>query len=173
VKAFESGQMLQKEGKLLAASEALVGCFEATCPPFLSKECSNVYAEVQVILPSITLRATDGQGRLLREVRVLLDGRLIAQRLGGRTIPLDPGVHQLRFENAHRPPVTTEVLIAEGVKNRLVSVKFSDAETEPASKAAAAGASAVTPPPAPPAKASPPIAAYVTGGVGVLALAGG
>jgi hypothetical protein len=165
VKQFEDGQRLRKDGKLKAAAEALIACSQPSCPAFISKECTNLYTEAQTSLPSITVRATDGKGQLLTTVNVYMDGELVSKALDGRAISADPGVHEFRFEVEGKPTVTNKVLVSEGEKNKIVSVDFpapmeSKSETKPVT---------ITPPPSTPEKSSPPIAAYVVGGLGIAA----
>jgi hypothetical protein len=135
---------------------------------FISKECTNLYSEAQASLPSVTIRATDGQGQLLTAVNVYMDGELVAKTLDGRALTLDPGVHEFRFVVEGKPEINNKVLVSEGEKNKVVSVDFPAPMESKESKPIV-----VTPPPAPAEKSGPPIAAYVVGGVGVAAAATG
>lgn len=167
VQRFEDGQRLRKEGKLKAAAEALIACSQPSCPAFISKECTSLYSEAQASLPSVTIRATDGQGQLLTAVSVYMDGELVSKTLDGRAVALDPGVHEFRFETEGKPTIESKVLVSEGEKNKVVTVDF------PAPMEAKPEPKPVTPPPPVPEKSSPPIAAYVVGGVGLAAVATG
>lgn len=165
MKQFEDGQRLRKDGKLKAAAEALIACSQPSCPAFISKECTNLYTEAQASLPTVTVRATDGQGQLLTAVNVYMDGELVSKTLDGRAISADPGVHEFRFEVEGKPTMTNKVLVSEGEKNKVVSIDF----PAPIESKAPLGAAPVTTPPVVPEKSSPPIAAYVVGGLGIAA----
>ncbi|HVH41339.1 MAG TPA: hypothetical protein VM925_03320, partial [Labilithrix sp.] len=60
-------------------------------------------------------------------VRVLIDGDLVAEKLDGRPVAVDPGEHSFKYETAGAAPVTETVLIRQGETNRLVSVAFARA----------------------------------------------
>lgn len=170
---FESAQTLRKDGKLKAAAEALIACSQPNCPTFIAKECTAIYSEVQSSLPTYTLRATEGRDKLITEVRVYLDGELISEAIDGRAVPIDPGVHDFRFVAKGKPEQSTKVLVAEGEKNKIVSVDFA-----PPEERAAPVAINVTEPVTPvdlgkERKSGPPLGAYILGGVGLAAIGAG
>lgn len=159
---FEDGQRLRKEGKLKAASEALIACSQQECPAFIAKECTSLYSEAQGSLPSVIIRVTDGQGQSLTDVTVQIDGTPLAEQLDGRAIAIDPGMHEFRVERAGSKPVIVKTLVAEGEKNKVVAAEFdSGAKT------------ATTTPPAiskpPPSK----LPAILIGGLGIAAAGAG
>ncbi|MGC4063422.1 MAG: hypothetical protein QM784_01960 [Polyangiaceae bacterium] len=172
VQNFEDGQRLRKEGKLKSAAEALIACSQPVCPAFIAKECTNLYTETQASLPSVTVRASDGQGQILTNVEVYLDGTLVTKTLDGRALTLDPGVHEFRFETEGKPSLTSKVLVAEGEKNKVVSADFPAPQAEPA-KGTDKPLGSESQPPQRSVKSGPPIAAYVVGGVGIAAVGAG
>lgn len=174
---FESAQRLRKEGKLKAAAEASISCSQPACPTFISKECTNIFSEVQSSIPSITVRATDGRGQLLTDVEVYMDGQLITKVIDGRAVSLDPGVHEFRFVPAGKPEQTVKVLVAEGEKNKVVSADFPSLEPQASGEApekqtvqlgTGAGMDVVRDK-----KSGPPVASYVLGGIGLAAIGAG
>ena len=175
VQSFENAQRQRKEGKLKASVESLIACSQPNCPAFISKECTSIYSEVQSSLPSITVRATDGQGQLLTEVDVFVDGELLTKKLDGRAVPIDPGVHEVRFETAGKAPISQKVLVAEGEKNKLVSVEYPAPKPTTPEPTAASPTAPIAPvaTPQPVEKSGPPIAAYVVGGLGIAAVGAG
>jgi hypothetical protein len=170
IPAFETAQRLRKEGKLLAASEALITCSDPSCQTFISKECTTWYSEVQASLPTVALSARrDGQS--LREVRIYVDGKLLSESSDGRSVPVDPGLHEFRFELEGAEPVTLKEVIIEGEKNKPLAAEFPSKKPSPGT---GAQVGAVTEPPnAKPAASGPPIGVYVLAGAGVLALGSG
>ena len=88
---------------------------------------STPHRASNALLPSMVLRATDAAGNDLAGVTVTLDGVALPTGLNGRAVPADPGTHTLRFEAAGRPPVDKTVLLAEGEKDRRVSVVIGEA----------------------------------------------
>jgi hypothetical protein len=120
--AAEDAQGLQREGKLTQARDKLVACARASCPAFIRKDCSGWLADVDKSMPSVVVRAVDAQNRDLANVRVLIDGKVVAEKLDGRAVPLDPGDHVVRYEAPSFTPVTEKVLVRQGEANRLLTV---------------------------------------------------
>ncbi|WP_049949601.1 hypothetical protein [Sorangium cellulosum] len=143
--AYERAQGLRRDGKLLAAREALITCSQPTCPAAAVADCGPWLAEVEKSLPTVVIAARDAHGRERLDVRVLVDGRPLAAALDGKALPVDPGPHTFRYEPASGPTVEERVLIREGEKNRAITVTLG---------ASSAGAPASPPPPAAPTPAS-------------------
>lgn len=99
-----------------------MGCASERCPGVVRKDCADWLAAVEARLPSISIHARDAAGRDLTEVRVSEGGRLLVERLDGRSIALDPGARTFRFSAPGAPDVTLELLLREGEKDRLVDV---------------------------------------------------
>lgn len=172
VQEFESSQTLRKQGKLLEAAEALIACSQPSCPEVLAKDCTDWYAEVQASLPSVTVGARDDRGRTLSNARVYRGDALFAERLDGRAIAMNPGLHQFRFEVPERGAVVVEVLLAEGEKNKPVIGEF-PSPVEPRAELPAATRVELAEVHHPERPRRPPHAAYIAGGIGVLALGSG
>jgi hypothetical protein len=169
IAASEDAQQLRIDGKLLAARRRLLDCARTECPAIVRQDCTQWMADVVAATPSVVLGARDAQGRDVLAVRASMDGAPLTDRLDGRPMPVDPGVHLFRFESTSAPGVTADVqvLVRAGEKNREVTVTL-----------------LAPPPPAPPAAAAAPAApvahderrpgapalAWVFGGVAVAAL---
>jgi hypothetical protein len=119
--AAELGQESRREGRLLDALARFQRCGRQSCPGVITSDCINFAAEVNAILPSVVFRARDPEGRDVTEVTVLIDGIVVAKRIDGRAVSLDPGEHRVRFEAAGRPPIERTIVVAEGEKSRLVT----------------------------------------------------
>jgi hypothetical protein len=190
--AYEDAQVQRNKGQLKSAQDQLRICVQDECPDFVRTDCALWLSEVAAELPSVAFAAVDGQGRDLIEVKVSVDGQVVAESLDGRAIELDPGQHHVVFEYQGRKQEQT-LLVRQGEKNRVVQVKMQaetdtdgdgdgvlDAAdrcpTEPGD-AAHAGCNAPPPPGGPPSNApaagvSPlRLGAYIGGGVGVLGFA--
>jgi hypothetical protein len=120
--AYEQGQILQRTGELLAAREKLIACASDTCPAVLRGDCARWLSDVDAATPSIVIAAHGASGEDVLDVRVLVDGRVVATHLGARGIPLDPGEHALRFERAGARPIERRILLREGEKERAIDV---------------------------------------------------
>jgi hypothetical protein len=114
--------------------------------------------QLESVAPTIVLAAKEGT-RDLSDVKVVVDGVLVTEKLDGRPIQMDLGKHTFKFEYGSQVK-EEDVIIGAGQKNRSVSVVF----TTPA-----AAAPVVAPPPPKPSKGSF-VPALIVGGIGVVAL---
>lgn len=154
ISAYESAQELRRDGKLRAARDKLLLCGGTSCPDVARKDCVRWLDEVRGSLATVVIEARDERGRELVDVRVRVDGDSLAERLDGRAVEVDPGVHTFRYEVARAAPVEERVTVREGEKNRRIIVAL--------------------PGPTPPARRKGEVegrvAALALGGAGVLAL---
>jgi len=150
--AYEQGQQLRRQDKLSASRSQLQVC-EQTCPKALAADCTRWRGEVEALLPSVRLRATDGQGHPV-EARVLLDGELLLEHLGDAPVTVDSGDHVFRFEAPSGLTAEVRVSLHGG---------------EPAREIEGVLAPAAPVAPAPSLRPVP-LASYVLGGVGIVGL---
>src|SRR5215472_923722 len=156
--AAERGQNLRTDGKLVSARDEFLVCARDDCPHLVRTDCMTWLSQIDASLPSVVFSATAG-GADVTDVRVRYDGQLLLERLDGKAKPIDPGTHVFQFERAG-DKVEVRVVIAEGEKNRKVIAVFDNPRTAtpPPSAVSSSGG-----------RAPVPIAAYVLGGVGLLA----
>lgn len=124
VASFDAVQTLRDEGKLRSARADAGLCADPSCPQAIRDKCVAWIAELDATIPSILVSARDPSGRDTAAVRVLELDTVLAERLDGRPIELDPGPHALRFELAGALPVEETVVLHVGAKGRLISVVF-------------------------------------------------
>jgi hypothetical protein len=167
VSAYEEGQQLRKDGKLIESRARLLVCAQSACPAVIRKDCTVWVSEVEQVTPTVVLAARGPKGQDAVDVTVTLDGKPLTKRLDGKALTLDPGPHTFRFEIAGAPPRDETILVHEGERNRQILADFQP----PASRAAAPATAAAAPAGPPPMKPAPmPVGAYVLGGVGVAGL---
>lgn len=123
IEYHREGQVRRRQGQLLAAAEPLARCLHPECSPLLREACGALLDEVETETPSIVLAAT-AEGRDLVQVSVYEGETLVADRLTGQPIQLDPGLHHFRFEAQGRKPLTRSVVLRTGETNRVVSVEW-------------------------------------------------
>jgi len=157
IAAYEDAQRRRNRGDLIEAREALKVCSRDVCPSIARTDCTGWLAELRVDVPTIVVGARFEGGRDVIDVKVFLDGKPLADRIEGRAVEVNPGVHTLRFEMQGREPVEERVSILVGERNRKVIVTIPD-PTPPA--------------PVPEPSSGIPTMTYVLGGVGALGLAG-
>jgi hypothetical protein len=168
IAASEDAQQLRIDGKLLAARTRLLDCARPECPSIVRQDCAQWMADVVAATPSVVLGARDARGHDVLAVRASMDGAPLADRLDGRPVPVDPGVHLFRFESTSAPGVAADaqVLVRAGEKNREITVTL----PTPSAPAAAAAGAAPESPGAREAGRPVPALAWVFGGVAVAAL---
>ena len=120
--AFDQSQVKRDEGKLLEARRLLRICSGASCSPTLQRLCLDWQTDVTARLPSFVLTAKDGSGGDLVDVKVTMDGVLVATNLDGRGIDVDPGLHSFVFELPDGTRAETKAVADERGKGKLVSV---------------------------------------------------
>jgi hypothetical protein len=154
--AYEQSQELRRQDKLSAARSQLLLC-EQTCPRALATDCKRWGSEVDALLPTVRLHATDGQGHAV-DARVLVDGTLLVERLPDASVQVDTGDHRFRFESATGLTDEVRVSLHGGERDREIAAVLAPAAFPPA---------ALSPPPTP--RPIPP-ATYALGGLGVAGL---
>jgi hypothetical protein len=165
VAAAEQAQQLRSDHQLNRAREELLKCAQATCPGVVRTDCTQWLAEVDAALPSVVLKAYDTSGKDIVAVRVLVDGVKLADRLSGLALPIDPGIHQFRYESPGMVPLEERVVVGEGEQRRTLTVRLTP--VSPVVRPDVAGA------PVPSAARrtdTTPVLAYVFAGAGLVAL---
>jgi hypothetical protein len=119
----EDAQLARKQGQLLAARSALLACSRAACPDAIRADCVDWLEDVNRSVPSVVITARD-RGADVADVKVFLDGELVATRLTGSAVEADPGEHHFRLISARGPIVERTMLMSEGVRNRPIDVEF-------------------------------------------------
>jgi hypothetical protein len=130
LEASEAGQRAQQKARLTLARDAFQTCSRAVCPSLVRQNCARFYSDVIAILPTVTLVATDSDGRDVADIHVRLDGEALTDHLDGKAIAIDPGVHVFRFEQEGSRAIEERLVMAEGDKARKVAVRL-DAPSRP------------------------------------------
>jgi hypothetical protein len=154
--AYEQGQRLRLKHALLEARSELLLCAREPCPESFRPECLQWFDEVQQLVPSVIIHVEGDVAAT--DVRVSIDGVLVASRLDGTPIEVDPGEHTFRFEPAGRAASEQRVLINVGQKARLITINASAREPAPASDRATSSSR------------SPSLTPWIFAGVGGIAL---
>ena len=142
VQAADEGQILRDQGKLVEARQRFVSCARDACPSVVANRCAEWLAEVGRELPSVTFRALDASGKELVDVSVLIDGTPTLGSLDGRSIPMNPGPHHVRFARVGDSDVDLDVIVHAGDRARAIEGRFARkaaALLEPAASSKSAG----------------------------------
>jgi hypothetical protein len=156
LKAHEEAQKLRTDNKLRDAREKLLVCAADACPSLVKVDCTKWLPEVDRDQPTVIVRAKEGKNDLT-DVKVEIDGVIVASYLDGKPIAVDPGAHALKIERSGSTPIEQKLVVASGEKNRLVKVVFAALPVE-------------TPSPSPNTESS--MLPWVLSGVGAAGIAG-
>ena len=169
-KAYEEGQRLRRDDKLLESRRELVTCAQDACPAVLRKDCVGWLGEVERAIPSVAIQVRGADGCDRAAARVLVDN--IAAPSDGRAAELNPGTHALRVELDGNVR-TLNIVATAGEGSRVVRVSFAESNVVCGAPSVAPGGpvSLVAPPERPAEPRRPiPTAAYALGGAGIVAL---
>jgi hypothetical protein len=124
IRAHSTGQRESKAGHLRLASQLFTSCgSDETCPDQLRKECAEFLESVRKTIPTVIFSVLDETGGDVSSVKVLSGDDSLAEGLDGRAMEIDPGKYHLRFVLPGGDTLSTDVVIREGEKDRLVQVK--------------------------------------------------
>ncbi|HET9958044.1 MAG TPA: hypothetical protein VFQ61_26285 [Polyangiaceae bacterium] len=168
--AYEEAQRLRARGALKQASHEAQVCSQVECNQFIVQECIKLYEQIQADTPSMIFTARNGDGEELNAVQVQVDGQVVAERLDGRPIDLDPGPHTFRFEAAGLPPLETKHTARVGDRNRVIEVMLGEKRAPQPPPPALAPTSPLLPPQGGTRHAQVPVGTWVLGGLGIVGL---
>jgi hypothetical protein len=172
---------LRNDHKLLGARAQLLICAASSCPADIRKECVRRIDLVNASVPTVVFEAKDATGNDLTSVTVKMDGEMIAERLEGTAISLDPGAHTFTFDSPGQPQITKQLVVREGQKDRREAIQFGGTSAGATAKPAATVTTIAGPPSATPrpgetgsrGSGTQKIVGYASIGLGVAGLAVG
>ncbi len=168
--ARDAATKLRAGKHLREAREPLATCSAASCPADVRRACTKAAADVDAAMPTVAFTAKDPSGAEVSAVKVTIDGQP-ADAADGDVLQIDPGKHELTFTADPWAPVTRTLTLAEG-NRRTETVTFAKAPAAaPPADAAPAPA-----PDLPPTGEGPGMtqktAGMITGGLGLVGVAG-
>ncbi len=122
--ASEASIKAGNEHKLRAERQELIVCASSTCPTEVRRECTRRVDEVNAAIPTLVFEAKDGAGTDLSDVKVSMDGEVLAEHLDGSALSVDPGEHTFTFETSGQPTVQKQLVVREADKERHEAVQF-------------------------------------------------
>jgi hypothetical protein len=161
IAAYESLQEARARGDLLNSREQAFECASSACPRFMQTDCSAWLEEIESEVPSVSFEVRS-EGEELAAVRVFEGDRVVAERVDGAPVELDPGAHWLRFEAEGLEPVTKPIVVARGEKNQRFSVELPAPERKQRARAQ----------PSQVKRESPSAAPWIAGAIGVAGMTG-
>jgi hypothetical protein len=131
--AYKSAQEKEQAGHLREARDLLASCARGVCGHALKQQCTSRFVALDSAdIPSILPAVTDETGAPRLDVQVRMDGELLASRLDGQALSVDPGMHEFSFTTEGGLSATEKVLIVQGQLDRplTVSLRGTDKATE-------------------------------------------
>jgi hypothetical protein len=180
-------------GHLREARDLLRTCAKPACGTVYPL-CVKKLEQLETELPSVVPIVTDKAGLPMLDVMFAADGELLASRLDGRGLAVNPGMHTFSFSTSELGVFSTQtIMIVQGQRNRPLLVEMQKDEapakagvaavtksaapiSEAADAPAAEGSSSKEPsdPPSPnepaPKKRAPSVMPYAIGGLGLASL---
>lgn len=181
IDSHRQAQQAQNDGKLVHARELARTCTSLVCPGLVISDCARWLNDLDQRIPSVVFEVrVDGEPNL--SAMILADGRRVQEWTRGESLRLDPGEHQFRFELGQHQPIIQNLLLAEGMRFRIVSAEFKTsnqppaAATGPALPVGTAAPGPVAPVAAPSTRTERPVPSIVypalgLGGVGIVGFA--
>jgi hypothetical protein len=135
-------------GRLRRARAAYAECAQSRCGALRSQQCRSALLQLDADTPTVIPVATDRNGVPQVDVSVSVDGEPLTTHTDGRSVEVDPGMHDFSFRTAQGDVQSEKVLILQGQRNRVLSVQLL--------RSAAPAAPSPAPPLPPPSEAAPP-----------------
>jgi hypothetical protein len=154
--ANEASLKSANEHRLRQERSELLICAAASCPSDIRQECIRRIDELNAAIPTIIFGVKDASGNDVSAVKVSMDGQLLAERLDGSALSVDPGAHTFVFEKAGQSTVTKQFVIREAQKNRHEAITLGSQAVSATTASTAFGAQKTL--------------AIVAGGVGIVGL---
>lgn len=114
IAANDRAVALRKTGKLIEARKELTTCAAPACPDVVRDSCARRVADTASAIPGLIVEAKDASGNDVADVVLRVDGVVVAERLNGVPVELDPGPHDVQLERAGQPPVSRRFVLREG-----------------------------------------------------------
>jgi hypothetical protein len=163
--AADQAQQLRDDGHYAQARSQFLLCASAACPAPIKRDCLEWINQLESATPTIVLEAK-ADGFDVEDVSVRIDDVLVASKLDGKPLQLDPGKHLATFERGGQRREQAFMLGA-GQKNRTVGVAFNS----PSSRVEAPSKSSVSFGAKPPPPRTSYVLPIIATGVGAVALA--
>lgn len=137
--AYRTARKHHHAGELVKALRQYRACARPKCGVFIEHQCTVSFGRIESEMPSVVPTATDPSGKPVVDVKFLVDGQILASRLDGRAVAIDPGMHELSFQTEAGVVGRRRTMILQGQRNRRIAVSV------PAPRIAAAPPEAASP----------------------------
>jgi hypothetical protein len=115
---YEAAREQELAGHLHEATLIFQNCAIDSCSNPVRQTCQAKLFRLELDVPSVVPLVKDDAGEPIVDVQVTMDGRLIASRLDGRALSVDPGLHEFVFRADGSVIGRQRLVIAQGQRNR-------------------------------------------------------
>jgi hypothetical protein len=120
--AVQSARASEQAGRVRAAVASYRICAAETACTALAPKCVARVRAMEEKLPSVVFLANDESGGALAEVQVTVDGQVVASKLDGRAMSIEPGLHDVAFVAPGGACASAKVMIADRQQDRVITV---------------------------------------------------
>jgi hypothetical protein len=111
-------------GRLREAHDLLRTCARPACGPLYTL-CAAKLEQLETEIPTVVPIVTNESGIPLVDVMFAADGELMASRLDGRGLAINPGLHTFSFSTSELGVFSSQtILIVQGQRNRPILVEM-------------------------------------------------
>ncbi len=167
VSTHAEGQRLRDEGKLHKARASFATCSSPSCPGPVQSECIQFQNSLTSAIPTVVVRVVDGDHDVA-DAKILADDEVVATKVDGLPIELDPGQHVVKATLADGRTAETRLLLGQSEKDRQLKIVFAAVPVKTVTKAPSLAVKEVPPPP--PSRHTIPTEGWVLAGVGLVAM---
>lgn len=121
--AHRQTQALQSSGQLVQAWEQAQVCMDPGCPGLLVVDCARWLSDLDQRIPSVVFQVR-ADGNVSSDARVFVGEKRAESWTNGTALRLNPGQHVFRFELPGHPSIISRLVVAEGMRFRVVSAEF-------------------------------------------------
>jgi hypothetical protein len=114
IDANETAQRLLRAGSLAQAREQVKLCVVESCPEPIRADCNDLAKAIEAAMPTVRFDARDENGKPVTEVKVIMNGQPLLERLDGNPVPIEPGKHRFVFESPGLPRTTKTLVLKAG-----------------------------------------------------------
>jgi hypothetical protein len=126
--AYKSALQLEQSAHLRQAKDLLLSCSKIVCGSVLRQRCVARYGQLDSDIPSVVPLVTTETGEPRVDVQVTIDGEPLTPHLDGRSLPVDPGLHEFSFTADGAVISTQKIMIVQGQRNRPITVSLRPAD---------------------------------------------
>jgi len=114
IDANEAAQKLIRAGSFGEARPHVDLCQSASCPEVVRTDCADLAKAMVQTMPTIRFEARDSKGAPVTNVKITMDGKVVAERIDATPIVVDPGKHSFDFESPGLPRTSKTISLNAG-----------------------------------------------------------